>query len=446
MRRVAGLLVIVIFMGLVSAGVGGWCHLEGARQSLSFGFLLIAAYLLGDILSWFRFPKITGYIVAGVFAGPYVSNFIPMDTVVGLKLLDSLALAVIALSAGGELELAGIKRRCRRICWGVAFQVIGVFTGIFLLILAGSQFIPFLKNAPAPVVLSAAGIIGVLSIARSPSSAMAIISESKAKGPFTETMLGVTLIIDVLVIALFAVAVSVALAVAQPDVRVDAVFLISVGIELIGSILIGIALGWAVDYYITRFGAELPVFILGTAFLVTFFSDQFARFLDTFYAIRFHLEPLLTCMTAGFFIRNFTKNGDFFIKRLDRLSLPVYILFFSLVGASLNLAALRQTWMPALLLVLGRSFFIWTSAWLSGRLGGDPPVFAQMAGFSYIAQAGVSLGLCGILGRSFPDWGAAAAVMVVAMISINQLIGPVTFKYALDRVGEARGKRHATGS
>ena len=441
MRRIAGLLIIVIFMALVLAGTGGWGRLEGARISLSFGFLLIAAYLLGDILSWVKLPKITGYILAGVLAGPHAANFIPLDTVMELKLLDNLALAVIALSAGGELDLAGLKNRYRSICLGVMFQVIGVFAGIFGLILLGRQMVPFLADAPLPVAISAAAVLGVLSIARSPSSAMAIISESKAKGPFTESVLGVTIIIDVLVIALFAVTVSVALAMVHADAGLDVIFLITVGMALFGSFLAGVAMGWIIDCFMRRIGTEIPVFILAFAFLVTFFSDQFARFLDRFYEIRFHLEPMLICMTAGFFVRNFTRNGVFFMERLDRLSLPVYVLFFALIGAGLNLSVLRQTWMLALMLALGRGLFIWLSAWLSGRLSHDPPEFAKMAGFSYIAQAGVSLGLCGILVRNFPDWGSTAAVTFVAMISINQIIGPVTFKYALDRVGESRRKR-----
>ncbi len=440
MRRLAGFLIIVFFMALVFAGSGGWDRLEGARISLSFGFLLLAGYLLGDILSWFRFPKITGYIIAGALAGPYVSNLIPADTVKDLKLLDNLALAFIALSAGGELELAGLKRRCKSIFLGVVLQIFGVFTGVFFLILLGRRFIPFLNDAPMPIILSAAVLIGVLSIARSPSLAMAIISESKAKGPFTETTLGVTVIIDVLVIALFAAAVSVSLTMVKPDVDMDVIFLMTVGIELIGSIVAGVAVGWVVVFYITRIGAEIPVFILAVAFLVTFFSDQFARFLDVFYEIRFHFEPLLICMTAGFFIRNFTKKGEFFMERLDRLSLPVYILFFSLIGASLDLIELRQTWMLGVLLALGRGIFIWASAWLSCRLSEDPPVFSKMGGLAYIAQACVSLGLCGILVRNFPDWGAAAAVIIVTMISINQVVGSVTFKYALERVGEAGRK------
>lgn len=441
MRRLAALLIIVSFMAILSAGGESPGGQQWALVSLSFGFVLLGAYLFGDMLSWARFPKITGYIIAGILAGPFVSNFLTAATLEDLKLFDNLALAFIALSAGGELELARLRHRWKTLGISVLFQVIGVFAGVFALIFLGGRFIPFLNNAPMPVVLGAAAVIGVLAIARSPSSAIAIISESRAKGPFTETTLGVTVIIDVLAIALFAATVSLTQAMVRPELTINVLFLVTVGMELIGSVAAGTALGWIVAFYIQRVGTEIPVFILAVAFLVTFFSNQFAEFLDRFYEVRFHFEPMLICMTAGFYIRNYTQIGAFFLERLDRLSLPVYVLFFALIGAALDLRMLGQTWAVAVLLALGRGFFIWASAWLSGRISKNPPVFLQMEGLSYIAQAGVSLGLCGILAKSFPDWGPEAAVTVVAMIAINQFVGPITYQYALEKVGEARHRR-----
>ena len=445
MRRIAALLLICAFMaGLVLQADGAAAH-EGAGLSLSFGFILIAAYLAGDMLSWTGLPKITGYMAAGACAGPYGLNWIALDTVVGLKLLDDLALAFIALAAGGGLALSELAPRLRFVGCAVTFQAIGVFAGVFSVMFMARQWFEFLAEAPMAVVLSAAAVTGVLAIARSPSSAIAVISESRARGPFTETTLGVTVIIDVLVIALFAGTIALAQTAIVSGARWNLLFLLTVLFELIASIAAGAGLGWLMGLYIRRVGAELPMVILALAFLVTFFSDHLARFLDQLYEVRFHLEPMLICMSAGFYIRNRTPGGARFIQRMDRLSLPVYVLFFALIGASLNLVLLRQTWMLAVMLAACRMVFIWTSAWVSGRLCGDSPIFARMAGFSYIAQAGVSLGLAAMLAGSFPEWGEAAAVTIVAMISINQVIGPITYKYALDRVGESSAGRQKAG-
>jgi hypothetical protein len=204
--------------------------------------------------------------------------------------------------------------------------------------------------------------------------------------------------------------------------------------------LAGILLGWVVSLYISRVKTELLVFILAAAFLVTFFSRQFAFFLDRFYDISFHLEPMLICVTAGFWIQNFSRSGRQFMEQIDRSSLPIYVIFFSLTGAALNVGALERTWLIAVLVVAVRSILIALGAYLGSSSSGDPPRFRKMAGLSFITQAGVSLGLAGIVARRFPDWGALLATTIVAIIALNQIIGPIAFKYALNAVGEARAR------
>ena len=174
--------------------------------------------------------------------------------------------------------------------------------------------------------------------------------------------------------------------------------------------------------------------------MVTLFSRQFAVLLDHFYAISFHLEPMLICVTAGFWVRNFSREGELFMETIDRSSLPIYVIFFSLTGAALNVDALKETWLVAVLVVAVRFILISLGAYLGTSLSGDPPRFRRMAGLSFITQAGVSLGLAGIIMRRFPEWGAILATTIVAIIALNQIIGPIAFKFALNAVGEARAR------
>jgi Kef-type K+ transport system membrane component KefB len=126
------------------------------------------------------------------------------------------------------------------------------------------------------------------------------------------------------------------------------------------------------------------------------------------------------------------------MESINRSSLPIYVIFFSLTGAALNVGALSQTWLIALLLVAVRSLLIWIGAYLGGSLGGDPSRLRRMSGFGFITQAGVSLGLAGIVMRSFSEWGAALSTTIVAVVALNQIIGPIAFKFALGTVGESR--------
>jgi Kef-type K+ transport system membrane component KefB len=441
MARVAALAVVILLMGLALFAFSDAVIFGDARSSMTFGFLLLSAYLIGDALSRLKLPKITGYILAGILFGPHLLDLVSASTVQELKLIDDLALTFIAFAAGGELRLEELRQRRRIITLTILFLMLIAFLGVGSFVLAARPLLPFLDGKPAAHVLAVALLLGTFAVARSPSSAIAIISECKARGPFTEMVLGVTVVMDVLVIIVFAGMVSVSQVLITPGAEMSFEFITVMFLELSGSILGGIILGGVILLYMRYVRAELLVFILALAFMVTLFSRQFALLLDQFYSISLHLEPMLICVTAGFWVRNFSREGGLFMESIDRSSLPIYVIFFSLTGAALDVGALSQTWLLALLLVVTRSLMIWTGAYLGGLLGGDPPRMRRMSGFGFITQAGVSLGLAGIVMRSFPEWGAALSTTIVAIVALNQLIGPIAFKFALGRVGEARVSR-----
>ena len=440
MSRIIGLVLVIVCMVLARFTFDDAVVFADARSTLSFGFLLLAAYLVGDVLSRFKLPKITGYILAGIVFGPYAIEFVSAATVRELKLIDDLALTFIALAAGGELRLEELRQRGRSIGLTLLFLMIFVFLGVAAFVVAARSLLPFLDGASAAQLFTVAALLGTFALARSPSSAIAVISECKARGPFTETVLGVTVVMDLLVIIVFAVVISICQALVDPAGAMDFRFVVVVVAEVAGSILGGVVLGRIISFYIRYVRAELLVFILGMAFMVTFFSRQFALLIDELYSISLHLEPMLICVTAGFWVRNFSSGGDQFMERIDRSSLPIYVIFFALTGAALDVGALRETWLIAVLLVAVRFSLVWVGAYFGAVSSGDPPRFRQMSGLSYVTQAGVSLGLAGIVMRRFPEWGGPLATTIVAIIALNQIIGPIAFKYALNAVGEARAR------
>jgi Kef-type K+ transport system membrane component KefB len=438
MIRILALAIVVLFMMLALFPFSAVSIFADAESTMAFGFLLLAAYLVGDVLSRFKIPRITGYILAGIAFGPHALELVSTDAVRELKLIDDLALTFIALAAGGELRLQELRQRQKSIVLIVLCLTVIVSLGVAGFAFAARPLLPFLADASTAQVLIVAALLGVFAAARSPSSAIAVIYECRARGPFTETVLGATVVMDVLIIFLFAAVVSIGQAFVVPGGEMSFRFLNTIGIELAGSLLIGILLGWVISLYVEHVKAELVVFILAVAFLVTFFSRQFALALDHFYGASLHLEPMLICVTAGFWVQNFSRAGSRFMEQIDRSSLPIYVIFFSLTGAALDVAALRQTWLVAVMMVAVRFALVWLGAYLGTSLSGDPPRFRSMAGLSFVTQAGVSLGLAGIVMTRFPDWGAALATTIVAIIAIDQLIGPIAFKFALNRVGEAR--------
>ena len=436
MRQIGVFLVLCLLMGWVSRLPTG--EALGAHITLIAGLLLLSGHVIGHLMADFRLPRITGYLCVGLLMGPYFLGFMSVDTVGELGFLNELAVTFIALVAGGELRIAELRDRMRAIVMVIVSLTVVVSSTVTLTAFLGQSLLPFTASFSSVQMLSVAVLFGTLAVARSPSSAIAVINELKARGPFTETALGVTVVMDVLVILVFAAAISFCENVMVPLGALDFTFLGSLGLEIILGIVAGWIIGRGLAFYTDRVHANLSLLLLGTALLVTSLSHGLAEYLMDTHDLVLRLEPLLICVTAGFTVQNHSEQGEKFIGAVNAVSLPVYVLFFTLAGAGLNLRALQETWGIALLLAVVRAGAIFGAAYLGGRLSGDPPHFNRIAGMAYLTQAGVSLGLALEVVRRFPEWGEAFVTVVVAVIAINQMVGPIAMRRALVRSGEAR--------
>ncbi len=156
------------------------------------------------------------------------------------------------------------------------------------------------------------------------------------------------------------------------------------------------------------------------------------------------LETLLIALTAGLWVENTdSARATPLMRSIAQISMPVYALFFAAAGAKVNLQALSTMWPLALLLSATRALAIWLGAALGCRVAKVEDVIARYAWFGLISQAGVTLALVAILQSTFPEWGDALQVLIVAMIALHEIVGPIGFQYALGKAGEVgKGQRH----
>ncbi len=402
----------------------------------SLGFVLLAAYACAQMFKTLGLPLLTGYLFAGIVSGPHVAGLLTKDLVENLKLVDELALSFIALSAGGMLRWDFLKERMKAILLNLSFQTFFIFAltcGFFML--TASLFGSFSELSSSQTA-ALAMLLGVAAVARSPSSAIAVISETRAKGVFTETVLGVTVAMDVVIIVLFTVVLSAAKTMLLPQSPGMWVSMVAVLPEILGALVIGLLLGKAIALYIDRIGKDIPLFLLLFAFSVTRVSIWFEHWVHDLLHVSMTLEPLLICMSAGFTVQNFSRTGPDFLESLDRFSLPVYVLFFALAGAALDLGALLKTWPLAVGLAAVRTVGLLGGSWLAGTLSQDPPLHNRFAWMAYLTQAGVAIGLARLTERQFPEMGLYLTTIVLAAITINQMAGPITFKAVLNMVKE----------
>jgi Kef-type K+ transport system membrane component KefB len=123
---------------------------------------------------------------------------------------------------------------------------------------------------------------------------------------------------------------------------------------------------------------------------------------------------------------------------MERVSLPIYVAFFAITGASMNMEVLRTGWLLGLVIVGSRTLMIFIGTYLSGKAAGEEPKLYKNAWLGFLTQAGVSLGLVAEVVRRFPEIGLHVQSILVAAITLNQIIGPAAFKFMLNKVGETK--------
>jgi Kef-type K+ transport system membrane component KefB len=423
--RVFGLLVLILLMGLLvylPADIG-----SAAPLSMLLGFLLLAGFVLGKIGNNIGLPGITGYLLAGMVLGPSCFGILDRKSVADLQLINSFALTLIALTAGGEVNLRRLYERLRSFLAVIFGQVVVTFCGVLVSMTLLLSFLPgpFAGGTAASLVV--ASLFAVVALANSPSSTVAVIVETGARGKVSEMVLGVTIVKDLVVIVAFALAMSAGFAVLQLGGGTDGSNLMAgLAWEIGGSILCGVLLGLGIIAYMAFVAAEIPVFIIALSFI----SSKLSSLLG--------LHPLLVCMVAGLVVNNLSSRGREFIQAIEKGSLPIYVVFFAIAGADLDLGVIAGAWQLVLLLVVSRSIFTWLGTWAGSVVGGEEDVVRENLWLGFFAQAGVTLGMAVIVADTFPGWGTTFKNVVVGAIAVFQLAGPVLLKYSLARAGEIR--------
>lgn len=419
------------------------------RGLLAFGFVVLASYTFGELVGRVGLPHITGYIVAGLMLGPSVASLLPdlwqvppFDEGVlaprvarQLRLLDTLAISLIALTAGGELKTSELRSTLR--------PLLGMIGGMLLLAwpaLAAVLFVGFGPlglvelpgfSAAEPVRLAAiCAVAGIVLAATSPAATIAVITSTGARGDVTRMVLAGVVLMDVAIATLFSLSANVVapiLGTGSGDTAATAQLAWHLG----GSLVFGTGLGALIALYLRYVGAELVLFIVAATYTAAWAVSQL------------ELEAILVFITAGFTVANFSRQGDALIHAVEQLALPTYVVFFTLAGAGLDLAVLQAMAPIAGAVVVVRAGLFFVGVQVGGLLGGATPEVRRFGWLGFVSQAGVAIGLAMLLGRYYGDPGRVLRTLAISVISINELIGPVLLKVGLSLAGELPGRRAA---
>jgi trehalose-6-phosphate synthase/Kef-type K+ transport system membrane component KefB len=427
MRRFAALLLAVVAVLWVRQ-IGAAAAVGSAGTALALGFTLLGAWVAGDLLRHFHLPRLTGYLLFGLLAGPYLANVITESMAQQLQAITGLATTLIALIAGLSLNVERLGRRLRPIAYLTATTLAITMAGL----LAFAWFAwPWLGIAPGAAGMQKVAMVllfAVILVSFSPTMTVAVTAEAGARGRLSELVLAIVVLADLAVLVLFSLAMQLARAASGTggdEVSVLARFAWEIG----GAAAFGALAGALFALYMRYIGREITLaLIVLCGILSQVGSTQ-------------EFEPLLAALAAGLVIENLAvAQGDALKAAVQRGAPPILLIFFVAVGTSLQFDALVAVGILAVVVAGARLALIRVGVAAGLRAAGVEPDPGRHAWTGLISQAGITLGFGSIVATTFPGWGTELQMLLVAVIALHELVGPVVFRQGLARAGELDGQ------
>lgn len=406
---------------------------------LIFIWVLFASDYFAKLFRKTRLPLITGFLLSGIICGPHVLNLIEAEALDNLGFINDIALAFIAFAAGAELYLKEIRYHGKSIIWNSVGQLLVTFFAGSVSVYLLADYIPFMQQMPVGSKISVAILMATIFITSSPSSAIAVINELRAKGRFSQTAIGVKVIKDVLVIVLFAISLSLSVTIISGtsfSVLKILVLVFELGVAVVAGYLAGKLITLVLSF---RMKLTLKtILVLAIGYGIFLFSHYTGSYSASLLKVNVHVEPLLSAIVASFIVTNYSQHRPEFRKMVDDTGPMVYAAFFTLVGAMMSVDILIRVWFIALVLFMVRLLALILGAWIAAIMAGDPPVYKRISWMAYVTQAGVGLGLVTEVAGEFDAWGTEFATIIIAVIVLNQMVGPPLFKWAINYMKESR--------
>lgn len=423
------LLLLLAVGGLMQAARSFSADVTIGGTELAFGYLLLVAYFTAKIVNRFGLPKLTGYIIAGVVSGPFVLGLVTKDMATTLKIVSNTATAIIALEAGSELQIKKIRPVLRTLRAMILFAVIGAMFAITGVLYLMRPLLPMFDTMTQTQSLAVCMVIGVALSAQSPAVVMALLAEMRSEGPLSQIVLASVVVADLVVIVCYSIASAITSAVIGGGLDIVATVL-EVSWELFGSMAFGLAVGMLIGQFLLSVKRGASLFALMVCVVVAEIGG------------RIGLDPLIVMLTAGLWLRNFSRaDATDLLHGFESAQLPVFLVFFALAGSKLDIFTLWASIIPVAIIVITRatSFFLGTK--LATTATGASDVVKQYAWFGLVPQAGLALALALVLQKTFPSFGNAAAVILFGVVGTNEAIAPIILRRMLIASGEAGKKK-----
>lgn len=421
------------------------------NQILCIALALFVGLISSRLMKFLRLPNVTGYLISGIIFGPFLlgkyiggwsSDPASSTAIDSIKWISDIALGFIAFTIGCSFKKSSLKAVGKRVVIITIFEALG---GALATIAALFVVYIFMKDVlPVSVILT----LGAIACATAPAATLMVIKQYKARGPLVDTLIPVVAFDDAVALIAFSILFSISKAIASSSSISIVGLLVVPVIEIIASLALGATLGFVVSFACRFFKsrANRMILIIASIFVVVGLSMLASAKEWILLGESFSFSALLSCMMIGAIFINFRNDANRTLERIDQFTPPLYMLFFVISGASLDITIFASD-NAKLVIIVGIVYVIFRcvgkyfGAYSSCKITKSEINVQKYLGFTLFPQAGVAIGLATNASRELSGLGLAnessliLAVVLSATI-VYELAGPLITKIALFKAGE----------
>ena len=426
--------------------------MEPIQILLSLSIALLAGLLLSRLAKLMKLPAVTAYLVAGILIGPFLLGKVGIpcnDSLLHLgfndpdafKIISEVALGFIAFSIGNEFRITDLKKN------GKQATVIGIFQAVVATLLVDAVLIVIALTTKV-ISLPAAIVLGAIASATAPAATLMVVKQYKAKGPLTDILLPIVAIDDAVGLVLFAVSFGVAKAIGPAGEGISVIsVLVNPLLEVVLSLTLGAIMGLLFHLCERFFHSRSKRLAVSVTFVLLTVALSMIKI--EVGALHIGFSSLLVCMMLGTIFCNVCDFSVELMDRVDRWTAPLFVLFFVISGAELELTVFTHLSivLVGIVYIIARSAGKYLGAFSSAKVMRCDNKIVKYLGVTLLPQAGVALGMAIMAADKETGLGDAGEVVkqiTLFAVLIYELVGPMLTKIALTKAGEISSEGHVS--
>ncbi|MBQ2718241.1 MAG: cation:proton antiporter [Clostridia bacterium] len=408
---------------------------------LSLSIAVICGLLLSRLAKKLNLPAVTAYLVAGILVGPFVLGkigipglgFTSHENVKSFSLLCDVALGFIAFDIGNEFRITQLRQIGRQATIIALFQAVAATVVVDAVLIMLHIIFPELISLPCAIIL------GAIATATAPAATLMVVRQYKAEGPLTKILLPIVALDDAIGLVVFAISFGIARALLSGGISIISI-LVEPLLEVVLSIALGAIMGFILSFLEKFFHSNSKRLSIVIALVLLTVALSMMKF--EVFGVHIGFSSLLVCMMLGTVFCNVCDFSEDMMERANKWTAPLFVLFFVLSGAELDLSVFTQLSVViiGIVYIISRSFGKYFGASISAKFTKCDSNICKYLGITLLPQAGVALGMSLTVSESFGDVGSIVRNITLFAVLVYELVGPLLTKIALTKAGEISEK------